>query len=128
MTVVDTTIWIKYLRLEEPFFSGLDDLLFVQHDVLGVSAVFGELLRGIKGRREYRELIKIWEAMPKMDESDLFINAGVKSWRHQLREKGVGLIDVYILCAAEQSRSRIWTIDKRFQAVIPEHLLFDDRM
>ena len=107
--------------------SRIGEMLLINRSVLGVSAVFGELLRGVKSKREYQELIRMWDALPKMNETDFFIEAGIKSWRHQMRSKGVGLIDVYIICSAEKTRSDIWTLDKKMRSVIPQHLLFVEK-
>ncbi|MFY0687355.1 MAG: PIN domain-containing protein [Cyclobacteriaceae bacterium] len=113
MIIVDTSVWISYLRKDnEDNYNVLKSYLNRRH-VLAISAVFGELLQGVKNKREFELVTLLWQNLPKLNESELFIAAGELSNTHQLYAKGVGLIDCYILSAAYENRVGLWTLDKK---------------
>jgi predicted nucleic acid-binding protein len=112
MILADTSIWIEFLRAREPVFSVLAPLL-EQQAVLGVQCVFGELLQGARTAAERRTILAYWENIPKVDEHQLWIEAGQYSGENNLLSKGVGLIDAAIMVAGRRSAAMIWTLDER---------------
>ncbi len=115
MIIVDTSIWISFLKKDDPdIYDILKSYLKKQH-VYGVTAVFGELLQGVKSKREYDIIQVIWESLPKLDERMLFIEAGKISNEHRFYAHGVGLIDCYILAACMEKNLSLWTLDKKLQ-------------
>jgi predicted nucleic acid-binding protein len=113
MIIADTSVWIDFLRqsnkeLCDQMESHLDD-----GQIIGVSAVFGELLQGARNETEEKIIVELWNSLPKIDESELFIEAGLLSFRERLFTKGVGLIDAYILAVAKGNKAKIWTLDKK---------------
>ncbi len=115
MILVDTSVWISFLKKDD------EDIVYIlktylkKNDVYTVSAVFGELFQGVKNKRE-RDLLRIiWESLPKPDERDLFIQAGLLSNEHKLYAKGVGLIDCSLLAACMSNGLSLWTLDKKLQ-------------
>jgi len=117
MILADTSIWIEFLRAREPAFSGMASLL-EQQIVLGVQCVFGELLQGARTAVERRTIVAYWENVPKIDERELWIEAGRYSGENSLLSRGVGLIDAAIMVAGRRSGARIWTLDERFARVL----------
>jgi len=77
-----------------------------------LSPVFGELLQGAKGPKEESDILTFWQSLPKHDEENLMIRAGLLSIRHKLWSKGVGLIDASILYVALEAGFEIWSIDE----------------
>jgi len=51
MIIPDTSVWIEFLKGNEPYFSQLKELL-ERNEVMGVECIFGELLQGAKNSRE----------------------------------------------------------------------------
>ncbi len=118
MILVDTSVWISYFRKDDPGLSEMLKKYLKDQDVYAVSAVFGELLQGVRNDRE-REIINLfWENLPKVDETRLFIEAGNLSSRYKFFSMGVGLMDCYILAAALQNNLALWTLDKKLQKAI----------
>ncbi len=112
MIIVDTSIWVEFFKRIEPIFSSLVRLL-ENRNIIGLSCVFGELLQGARNKRERQTIQSYWENLPRTDESSIFIEAGIYSGEHKLLSKGVGLIDVVILVAARNTKSQVWTLDKK---------------
>jgi predicted nucleic acid-binding protein len=52
MILVDTSIWIKFFRGNEPYFTKLKKII-ESSDVLAQGVVFGELLQGCKNKTEF---------------------------------------------------------------------------
>ena len=64
MIVVDTCIWIEFLKGKEPYFSNLSELL-EQGQVLGLELIFAELMQGAKNKREREFISNYWNYLPK---------------------------------------------------------------
>lgn len=119
MIIADTSVWIEFLKGNEEIKVLMVPYLRKNH-VFASSAVFGELLQGVKNKRE-RQLIKgFWNNLPKINEDQLFIDAGELSNKYKIYAKGVGLIDCYILASALKHDYAVWTLDKKLLEVIDE--------
>jgi predicted nucleic acid-binding protein len=126
--LVDTSIWVEYLRRGKGSKAArLDDLL-VAGEVLVCGPVVAELLAGAKSADRVR-LRLLLTGLPWAD-------LGPVQWQSvgeaaaRLRERGetVALTDVEIAVAAIDSSARLWTRDsgfKRVRAVLPALQLFD---
>jgi predicted nucleic acid-binding protein len=125
MIILDTTVWIEYLRNNQEYYPIISMLLETK-EILAVECVFGELLQGIKNKYEEGIIINYWNYLPKKEYKDIIIEAGNYSSKNKLLDKGVGLIDAIILLHGIKSDSKIWTIDKKFQRIIPEELKYID--
>lgn len=111
MIIIDTSIWVEFLRGNESYFDEMD-ILLSQNDVLALSPIFGELLQGAKNNAERAFIIEFWNNLPRINEEDLFIRAGAESGRNKWDSKGVGLIDSFIILAARETVSFVWSLDK----------------
>jgi predicted nucleic acid-binding protein len=112
MTVVDTSVWIEYLRGNKK----ISDVLIPKlnsRKVIAISAVFGELLQGVRNTKERAVVTGFWENLPKETEDDIFIEAGQLSNEYKLFAQGVGLIDCYILAFSMHYDCALWTLDKK---------------
>jgi predicted nucleic acid-binding protein len=119
MIIVDTSIWIEFFKANEPYFTQLKDLLDTSR-VLAVECIFAELLQGARTERE-RSIIKdYWINLPKHDETDLLIEAGILSSENKWISKGIGLIDSVILFIARKTSSRIWTLDRKLNSILDD--------
>lgn len=112
MILVDTSIWIEFLRRKEPCFT-----LMVQamqsFQILTVECVFGELFQGCHDRNERDVIKRYWQVMPRVSPEGLFIEAGITSQMNRWKDQGVSLIDAVIILAARGHRAKIWTLDKK---------------
>ncbi len=115
MILVDTSVWISFLRKDDPDLVDILRKYLNRDEVLGCSAVFGELLQGVRSKREKDVVYALWEALPAAVESQAFLKAGEISNRFNLLNKGVGLIDCYILSVALENQLTLWTLDKKLK-------------
>jgi predicted nucleic acid-binding protein len=109
--VFDTSIWIEYLRGKDKSVVETSTQYLNDDRVIALSPVFGELLQGAKGPKEESDILTFWQSLPKHDEENLMIRAGLLSLRNKLWGKGVGLIDASILYAALEAGFEIWSKD-----------------
>ena len=115
MIVADTSIWISFLRNDDPDTVDILRAYLKKNEVYSISAIFGELYQGVKNKREKEIIELIYENIPAVNETDLFLKAGLLSNKHRLYAKGVGLIDCYILSVCLEQRLTLWTQDKKLQ-------------
>ena len=117
MIIPDTSVWIEFLKGNEPYFSQLKELL-ERNEVMGVECIFGELLQGAKNSRERNSIESYWKYLPKSDEHGFWIEAGRYSGELKLSSRGIGLIDAVLLIASRTTKARLWTPDKKLRSVL----------
>ena len=110
MIIVDTSVWIEFFKNNLTVSAALRREIEQSH-ILAIECVFAELLQGVRHRKEAEIITKYWELLPKIEERGLWIKAG-------LLGKGIGLIDACIITAARNSKSQLWSLDKKLNAVL----------
>jgi len=63
MILVDTSVWIKFLKRDEKVFIIMREKL-ENKEILAAECIFGELLQGAKNKREQRIITSFWEHLP----------------------------------------------------------------
>ncbi|GBD99372.1 ribonuclease VapC32 [bacterium BMS3Abin07] len=113
MVLVDTSVWVAYLRDGT---TGLEALLNDGHAVCH-QFIIGELACGnLKNRAE---ILSLLQALPmalhtEHEEVMRFIE------KNHLMGKGLGYIDIHLLASAILSEVPLWTLDKRLGEVALE--------
>jgi predicted nucleic acid-binding protein len=87
--------------------------LLENREIIALEPVFGELLQGAKNKRERQVIIDYWKNMPRIDKSELWMDAGLFAGEKKHFAKGVGLIDSYIIVASLKTNARVWTLDEK---------------
>ncbi|HWP90852.1 MAG TPA: PIN domain-containing protein [Thermodesulfobacteriota bacterium] len=123
MIIADTSVWIEFLMKREPIFSVFEEKLS-SREIVGIECVFGELLQGCSTEREISIIRSYWHNVPKVNERNVWIDAGEYSGRNNLISKGVGLIDTVILVLAKRAKSSVWTLDKKLLKLLNKELVF----
>ncbi|GHT71456.1 hypothetical protein FACS1894110_24560 [Spirochaetia bacterium] len=124
MIILDTSVWIEFLRKNEKYFDFISQML-TKMDIMAVEVVFGELLQGVKNKREEEIILDYWKHLPKIDnDTEIIISAGIYSHKNKLIDKGVGLIDSIIIMHGIKTDSKIWTLDTNFFKAIPPELVY----
>ena len=106
MVLVDTSVWIDFLRVSN------DDLaqLLERGHVVTHPIIFGELSCGNISQRG--KLLSYLKNLPYASEAS---HAETTSFidSHKTFGKGVGYMDLMILCSAILSAIPLWTLDKK---------------
>jgi len=123
MVILDTSIWIEFFKVNEGYFPTAKKLLEARM-VLGLEWIFAELLQGAKNKRENDIIMSYWNTLSKPDTQGIWLAAGTYSSSYKLLSKGVGLIDAAIISAGLKYNAKVWTIDRKLAAVLPENLRF----
>lgn len=107
MVLVDTSIWVDFLRSGDEGLSGL----LTHNQVCMHPMVMGELACGnLKNRTE---LLQLWANLPQAQPAThsevlYFLEP------QQLMGKGIGYVDLHLLAATQLSaNTQLWTRDKR---------------
>jgi len=122
MILLDTSVWIEYFKRNEDYKLIIDNLLR-EKKVLAFDFIFGELLQGAR-EQEKAKIISIWEILPKVTMNGIGFNAGMYSMENKLWEKGIGLIDCAIIYATIESKSLLWTLDKKIIGFLDKQYLY----
>jgi len=123
MIVIDTSIWIEFLK-QNPLYTSKVNELLENREVLAVEFIFGELLQGAKNKHEKRIVIDYWKGLPKCSQDSVWIESGKYSSENKLFSKGVGLIDCAIIISARRHHAKIWTLDKKLNNILEEEEKF----
>lgn len=113
--LVDTTVWVKYLRGLDPSVKERLAPLVLEEKVFITEIIIMEILRGSKSDREYSMLYQDFSAIPLLE-----INKGVweLAWRsaYKLRRSGINvpLADVLIASVAMYSKCVLLHSDRHF--------------
>ncbi len=111
MILVDTSVWIDFLRADDLQLAGLLEAASVcMHPM-----VLGELACGNLKNRE--QLLTLWRKLPKVieashDEALYFLE------HNALSGKGIGFVDLHLLASTALTESTfLWTRDKRLYLI-----------
>ena len=111
MILVDTSVWVDHLRVEEPHLASL----LSENQVLGHPMVIGELACGnLRNRDELLQHLKGLPPIPSATNGEVlyFIEA------RRLMGRGIGFVDAHLLAAtALAGPAKLWTKDRRLQKV-----------
>ena len=118
MILVDTSVWVEYLR------AGTAELQVLLNDghVVCHPYIVGELACGnLKNRSVILSLLQELPMASRAEDDEViqFIET------HHLMGKGLGYIDIHLLMSAMLSRIPLWTLDKRLHEIslklLPSH-------
>lgn len=113
MILADTSVWIAHMRRREP---QLVEQL-AAGDVVMHPMVLGELACGNIGNRT--DHLRDWGLLPHLEEaSHEEVLSLIES--RQLMGRGMGFVDVHLLCAALSHGVQLWTRDIRLRAASVE--------
>ena len=109
MVLVDTSVWVDFLRSGD---EGLSNLLR-QSQVCIHPMIVGELAcRHLKNRQQ---LLRLYQNLPKSVEAS-HEEAMFLLESNNLMGKGIGFVDLHLLASTRLSaNTQLWTRDKRLQ-------------
>ncbi|MBP6217534.1 MAG: type II toxin-antitoxin system VapC family toxin [Oligoflexales bacterium] len=110
MIIVDSSVWIAHLKKMN---TGLVNLL-QDNNLLIHPFIIGELACGsMKNREEFLTLLSLLPTCSQASHDEVmgFID------KEKIYGKGIGWVDANLLVSARLSKGKIWTLDKRLQAL-----------
>ncbi len=120
--LVDTTIWVKYLRGWDASLKDSITTLVLEGKVFTSEIIIMEILRGAKSDKEYNMLYKDFLALPQ-----LIINHEVweMSWKiaYKLRRSGINIpmADIIISATAVHYKCTLMHFDNHFK-LLAKHI------
>lgn len=118
MILMDTSVWIEYLRQNVDYFQDVQSML-ARRMIVSVEPIFAELTYGVKNRKDKQMLNSYWQVLPRIDfGTDSMLEAAEYANNNDFQQLGIGLIDALIIQAAIQGDHLIWTLDKRINSNI----------
>jgi predicted nucleic acid-binding protein len=118
--LIDTSVWIQYLRRKEPTFSRVEELILSER-VCCTGIVLGELMQGAKSDEESNVIQSFVQAFDFLPESSsLWLKAGELSRRLRARGTTAGLADCYLAISAHEADVQVFTFDEDFEHICRE--------
>ena len=106
MVLVDTSVWIDFLRKGNAL---LDDLL-QDGEVVTHPLIYGELSVGnLSKRKQFLSLFSDLPGVPECSHEEVLFMIE----EHKLYGKGIGYTDAHLLCSAIIYDVQLWTLNKR---------------
>ena len=123
MIFPDTSIWIEFFKKHDPYFKILK-LNIEINNIISHELIFAELLQGAKSLREFNIISEYWHNINKIDTFGSLIDGGSYSFKANLINKGIGLIDSVLIASTIKSDLKFWTLDKKIIKFIDKNKLF----
>ena len=113
--LVDTSVWVDYLRGDTPHIAEKLDGLIAAAEICVPKIVLAELLQGAKSDRDAAAVEELPEAFTVIDQGpETWVKAGRLSRRLRGRGKTIHLVDCYIAVVAEENACAVFTLDEHF--------------
>ena len=116
--LVDTSVWIKYLKDKPARFSGIVDDILSKQEVYVPKIVIAELIQGSRSEREVSIIEDFVNAFNIIDQKeDTWIKAGKLSFALRKKGRTVNLTDCYIAVTAQEHGCQIFSLDEHFKEI-----------
>ncbi len=124
MIIIDTSIWIEFLKQNPDYIVEMESLL-EDRKVIAIEPIFSELLYGSRSEKEKKSILAYWKILPKVKFSEgSFIDAADFANRNNFHNKGIGLIDAIIYKASFEYNYQVWTLDSKINNNLSDQLLY----
>ena len=122
--IFDTSVWIEFFKGKDDYFNICQQII-EKREVKTIEIIFAELLQGALNKREIDLIRNYYELIPSIEIDQLFMEAAEYARKEKHTSKGIGLIDSAIITAALYSNSKIWTLDKKINALLDKKYLYE---
>lgn len=124
MVIVDTSVWVAFLKGRQPFLKR-NTALLEENQVYALECIFAELMQGALNQHERNIINEYWQNLPKPKLQTILLMAGIESGKNRWISKGVGLIDSVIVLSARETSSKIWTLDEKLKKILKREEIFE---
>jgi hypothetical protein len=113
MILVDTSIWVEFLKQNPVFIHEMESLL-ESRQVITIEPIFSELLYGSRSDKERNKILSYWRVLPriKFNEGSFIETAGFAN-KNNYHNLEIGLMDAILTKATIENKYLIWTLDKK---------------
>ncbi len=124
MILVDTSIWVEFLKQTPDFTNEMVSLL-ENKKVLAFEPVFSELIYGSRSKKEKSMILSYWKVLPriKMNEGTFLESADFAN-ANNYQNLGIGLIDALLTKATIDNNCLIWTLDKKILSNLDNRFIY----
>ncbi|HEY4784686.1 MAG TPA: PIN domain-containing protein [Bacteroidales bacterium] len=113
MILVDSTIWIEFLRSNPDYIKEMEGLMEAR-EIIIIEPVFAELLYGCRSEKDKNKILAYWKVLPRLDFSQgSVIEAAEYANKNSFHNLGIGLIDTILIKATVENKCLVWTLDKK---------------
>lgn len=118
MVIVDSTVWIHYLRTPDTP-TGRELLRLLDGDRIAmVGMVLAEVLQGSRGMSEFAQLRSWLEVLPYLETTkETWIKTGELSLQLRAQGRLIPLTDLLIAALALEGGHEVYTLDEHFQRI-----------
>ncbi|RPH33677.1 MAG: PIN domain-containing protein [Bacteroidales bacterium] len=128
MIIIDTSIWIEFLKQNPDYIAEMESLL-ENRKVIAIEPIFSELLYGSRSEKEKKSILAYWKILPKVKFSEgSFTDAADFANRYNFHNKGIGLIESIIYKASVENNYQVWTLDSKINNNLGNQLLYKSTM
>jgi predicted nucleic acid-binding protein len=126
MILVDTSVWIEYLKQHSSYVKEMEPLL-KSRLVITIEPIFSELLYGVRHRQDREIIMSFWNILPRIDfGSNSMFEASRFANGNNYYHRGIGLMDAIIIKSAMDGNHSIWTLDIKINNNIDKKYLYQN--
>ena len=116
--LIDTSVWIEYLRDKSSPVADKMDQILSEDDVFVPNIVIAELIQGAKSSKEISVIKDFLDAFHIIDQrEDSWIKAGKLAYDLKKKGKTIHLVDCYIAVIAQEYKCKIFTLNRHFKEI-----------
>ena len=116
--LIDTTVWVKYLRGLDASLKDRISSLVLEDKVFASEVIIMEILRGAKSAREYNMLYQDFLALPQLaTDHDVWEMAWKTAYKIRKGGINVPMVDVIISAIAVRYKCTLMHSDKHFNLI-----------
>jgi predicted nucleic acid-binding protein len=124
MILIDTSVWIEFLKQKESFVRVMKMLLEAQK-VITIEPVFSELLFGVRNNQEEEMILSYWHVLPKIEfGTGTMLAAAQYACKEDYQQRGIGLIDAILIKSVIDGNHLIWTLDQRITSNLDQKYVY----
>ncbi|WP_154858662.1 PIN domain-containing protein [Cyclobacterium xiamenense] len=125
MIVPDTSIWIEFLKQNDPVTARFLTLLKAGK-IAVIEPIFAELLYGVRKPKDKELVLSYWQILPKLDfERGSMLRASHFANDNNFHNLGMGLMDASIMQPVINNGYQLWTLDKKVLSILDAAHRFD---
>ena len=122
--IADTSVWIEFFKNNGRLASTMTRLL-EKNCICGVGCIFGELLGHARSVKEGKIILEYWDCLFKLDESNIWVEAGLYLNKNREVDNSLCLIDGVIIVLAVKNNVKVWSMDKKLKRALPQNLSYN---